>query len=239
MKYKVGDRVRIKSIKWYNENKDEYGYVFSHGIFFIPRMSIFCSCIMTINAIDTVNDNNIYYVEENACVWTEDMFEEFTDYKENMDYIEITLNDKNYIIDVKKAIELGVVKETYTRCKSWEEFKNKYLKKQGFFYNECDMSIALTNNPTKVSEQLTENEAIAIKAFSRLLKLRRDWVGNWDPDWSSLEYKHKYCIIIRNNNITIGPFCDVQHPFSFPTEGMAIEFLECFRNLFEQCKNLI
>ena len=27
LKYKIGDRVRIKSIDWYNENKDKNGYI--------------------------------------------------------------------------------------------------------------------------------------------------------------------------------------------------------------------
>lgn len=76
MKYKIGDKVRVKSLEWYNDNKDEYGYIFSHGIYFVPRMTMFCGCVMTINKIDNGSDNIIYYVKENACVWTEDMFED-------------------------------------------------------------------------------------------------------------------------------------------------------------------
>jgi hypothetical protein len=77
MKYNIGDKVRVKSLEWYNANKDEYGYIKYSGIFFVPRMTIFCGCVMTISAIDNSNDNNIYYVEENASVWTEDMFEDY------------------------------------------------------------------------------------------------------------------------------------------------------------------
>lgn len=28
-KYKIGDKVRIKSIEWYNQNKDSFGLVLS------------------------------------------------------------------------------------------------------------------------------------------------------------------------------------------------------------------
>ena len=265
MKYKVGDKVRVKSLEWYNNNTSNADFIYcANFIPFTQRMSIWCGCVMTIKSIQS---NNIYLVEENLYAWTEDMFEGLADYKENVtitlngkdynienhfvwtedmfeglaDYKEnvtITLNGKDYNIDVEKAKELGVLKEKDLRCKSWEEFKKKYLKKQGYFYDECDMCIALTNNPTKVSEQLTENEAIAIKAFSKLLKLRRDWIGDWDPDWCN-GGRIKFCIDIYKNDFCVTSLSNYSKTFSFPTEEMAIEFLKHFRDLFEQCKMLI
>lgn len=235
MKYNIGDKVRVKSLEWYNNNTSNADFICcANHIPFTQSMSIFCGCVMTIKSIQS---DNIYSVEENIYAWTEDMFEGLADCKENVT-ITLTLNGKDYNIDVEKAIELGVLNEKDTRCKSWEEFKKKYLKKQGFFYDECDMCIALTNNPTKVSEQLTEKEAIAIKAFSKLLKLRRDWIGDWNPDWSNSSVR-KYYIYFRPNKFYVDYHYDYSRAFSFPTKEMATEFLDYFKDLFEQCKNLI
>lgn len=76
MKYKVGDKVKVKSLKWYNENKDKKGYVnHSDTIFFEPNMSKFCGSIFTIKNIDI--DLESYDVEEeNEYYWTDDMFED-------------------------------------------------------------------------------------------------------------------------------------------------------------------
>lgn len=125
MKYKVGDKVKVKSIKWYNENKSDDGFIFCRSRFFNPDMSTFCSCILTIKSINS----NFIHVEENIFDWTEDMFEGLADYKEN---VTITLNGKDYNIDVEKGKELGVLKEKDTRCKSWEEFIKKYLNMYGY-----------------------------------------------------------------------------------------------------------
>lgn len=156
-----------------------------------------------------------------------------------MDKITITLDGKEYQLDIQKGKELGILEEKDSRCKSWEEFKKKYLKKQGFFYDECNMSVAFTDNPTKVSEQLTENEAIAIKAFSKLLKLRRDWIGDWNPDWSKTVGERKYGIEVYQNEFFVDSFQQYSNTFTFPTKEMAVEFLETFKNLFEDCKILI
>jgi hypothetical protein len=52
MHYKTGDKVKIKSLDWYNENKDEVGGVYgdSYAIF-IQTMTKFCGQIVTISEV--------------------------------------------------------------------------------------------------------------------------------------------------------------------------------------------
>ena len=150
---------------------------------------------------------------------------------------EIIINGVEYNLDLEKAKEFGVLKEKDQRCKSWEEFKNKYQNKQGLFYDVDNMWIEVVNNPITTTEQLTKNEAIAIKAFSKLLKLRRDWIGDWEPDWTRNIEKHS--IVCENNIVDVMLSGYITHPFSFPTKKMAKEFLKCFKDLFNQCKNIM
>ena len=44
MKYKVGDKVRVKSLDWYNQNKDSDGDIYLNDFekSFIKEMSAFC-----------------------------------------------------------------------------------------------------------------------------------------------------------------------------------------------------
>ena len=155
-----------------------------------------------------------------------------------MSEITIILDDKEYQIDIQKGVELGILKEKDLRCKSWEDFRKKYKSAKGFHYDGINNEMLSNHNPCAANEQLTENEAIAINAFSKLLKLRRDWIGTWEPDWSDGSVR-KYYIYFRPNKFYIDYHYDYSRNFSFPTKEMANEFLECFRNLFEDCKYLI
>jgi HEPN domain-containing protein len=154
-----------------------------------------------------------------------------------MNEINVILEGKEYQIDIQKAKELGVIKEKDQRCKSWKEYCNKYLHKEGFYYDDVNENILSVDYPCAANEQLTKEEAVAISAFSKLLKLRRDWIGDWNPNWNI--YKIKYCITYLSDHLCISYWESYHHPFSFPTEEMAEEFLKCFKDLFEQCKNLI
>ena len=74
MKYKVGDKVRIKSIDWYNENKDEHGNVdINCDFIFYAGRSKHCGKVFTIDMVF----NNCYSVKEDnhEYYWADEMIE--------------------------------------------------------------------------------------------------------------------------------------------------------------------
>ena len=149
----------------------------------------------------------------------------------------LTLNGKEYLLDIEQAMKLGLLKEKDSRVRSWEEFKEKYCYKHSYYY---DVSEGITRRTSTVciGDQLTPPEAIAIAAFSKLLRLRRDWVGEWEPDWNK-PYDDKFIIYGYKNEIRICNSTITSASLSFPSDQLAQEFLETFRNLIEEAKILI
>ena len=73
MKYKVGDKVRVKSLEWYNENKNKWGSVACFAdVSFVPAMAKLCNCMVTIERVNTYT----YKIKESKHKWTDDMFED-------------------------------------------------------------------------------------------------------------------------------------------------------------------
>ena len=76
MEYKVGDKVKVKSLDWYNANKNSEGVVNFHNLlFFDELMSEFCGKVVTIDAY--IPRGNYYDIKEDGKVnlWSDDMFE--------------------------------------------------------------------------------------------------------------------------------------------------------------------
>lgn len=150
----------------------------------------------------------------------------------------ITLEGKEYQLDIEQAKKLNLLKEKDNKVRSWEEFNTKY--KSNIAYGFVDL-LGLEKFPGKISStrnQLTPHEAKALAAFSKLLKLRRDWVGEWEPDWENGEQK-KYVIECIGWGIRIYIQGTYRRNLSFPTKQMAYEFLETFRELINEAKILI
>ena len=61
MKYKIGDRVRIKSLDWYNENKDRIDEVTCGNTKFIPAMVKYCEGIVTISFL--LHTLKVYHIK--------------------------------------------------------------------------------------------------------------------------------------------------------------------------------
>ena len=151
---------------------------------------------------------------------------------------EVTINGVEYNLDLEKAKELGVLKEKDTKCKSWEDFIEKYAYKTGFYFDEANGNIDTTVNPIAFDEQLTEEETNAMVAFSKLLKLRRDWIGDWNPDWTD-NYQKKWIINFYQDEINLTNGTNVHFVLVFPTKEMRDAFYENFKDLIKKCKKLL
>lgn len=109
-KFKIGDRVRVKSLKWYNEKKDSIGHI-PIGQVFTDAMSKYCGSILTIKEIF----EDIYIVNENTKNWQDWMLEdeavteekqEFEQLKQkNMETKEMTLKEaQEYVKNTKYIV---------------------------------------------------------------------------------------------------------------------------------------
>lgn len=99
MRYKRGDRVKIKSLDWYNENKDQHGRVACGYHLFTEDMSKFCGCTMIVCHISNLG---VMTMGGSASYWTDEMIEGLADV-EPQDKM-ISLNKacevlKNIIVD--------------------------------------------------------------------------------------------------------------------------------------------
>lgn len=78
MQYKKGDKVQVKSLDWYNANKNSEGTIIFHDFrIFDDSMSEFCGKVVTIVAYNP--RGNYYDIEEDGKVnfWCGEMFEGF------------------------------------------------------------------------------------------------------------------------------------------------------------------
>ena len=150
----------------------------------------------------------------------------------------LTLNGKEYLLDIEQATKLGLLKEKNSRVRSWDEFKEKYRSGSGYFYEPHGEKTLKTSSPISIGDQLTPHEAKAIAALSKLLRLRRDWIGEWEPDWSNTNVGHGI-IWVNKNKVKANTSYTTAFPLSFPDYKMAKEFLETFQDLIEEAKTLI
>lgn len=78
--YKPGDKVRIKSLDWYNANKNSEGTIIFNGFrIFDEDMSKFCGKVVT---IESYNSRWYYYdikEDEKVYFWFDEMIEGFAD----------------------------------------------------------------------------------------------------------------------------------------------------------------
>ena len=118
MRYKRGDRVKIKSLDWYNENKDQHGRVACGYHVFTEEMSKFCGYTMIV-----CNRTNlgVMTMGGSASYWTDEMIEGIADdlQEDKM----VSLNK------VEKYLRENIILYVYaTNLDQREEWFNNFIK---------------------------------------------------------------------------------------------------------------
>ena len=149
---------------------------------------------------------------------------------------------KGYVIDKENSTDNNIVLKLSKSIKSktWEDYCKKMEGKNSYYLEVSDYICKSSQfGPVPVvSEFENYKDAEVFAAFSKLLKLRKDWIGDWKPDWTNGS-KIKYVIFTENNEICVGTHLHISNSMSFPTEEMRDEFFDCFKNLLEEAKTLL
>lgn len=233
MKYKVGDKVKIRSLDWYNANKTEGGEVYLENIVFLQLMSKYCGKVATI----THDFRYGYYLDIDIGYyhWTDEMFEENINDMETKEIIipqgwEIDKVEDNKIILKESKKELPKTwEECITKIKDLEYIDTKSNIEEVHF-NVGAASNHINDIPVGLGKPML--------ALMQLLVCREVYRQGWKPDWTSAN-ENKYCIVNVHNKINIYLNVAFNQVLSFQSEEIRDEFLENFRDLIEEAKELI
>lgn len=156
----------------------------------------------------------------------------------------ITFNiPKGYVIDKENSTDTNIVLKLTesSKPKTWEEHCEKMKGKNSYYINNAVYEGVISSKfraEPMISEFEDKEDAEAFAALSKLLKLRKDWVGEWQPDWTDMN-QLKYTIVNQGNRVVV---CVNDHScrsLSFPTKEMRDAFFEYFKDFLEQAKTLI
>lgn len=165
---------------------------------------------------------------------------------------------KSIVIDIPDGMCIDESKSTFEKIvfkkkenakpRSWEEYYKQQIanKKCGYYIDDVNCSsavvvwdnYAVADNWRNVlpSKELTK----AFLAMMQLMSLRQAWIGNWQPDWNDHTQLKAAIRCKDRSEFLVIAFKDLaSRPLSFPTEEMAEEFMNCFKDLLEIAKPLI
>lgn len=145
---------------------------------------------------------------------------------------ELIKDGDTYIVKEKKQAPPRSWREF---CKNYPRTKNEYF----IGYNSSIDKILGTSIPRDAEQDknicASKEEAKAFLALMQLRQLRKSWVGDWEPSGDGY-----YAIVYDiTDELIVGSHEWLNKSLSFPTKGMAEDFLNCFRDLCETAKILL
>ena len=149
---------------------------------------------------------------------------------------------EGFEIDKEQSNDLQTVlsKIEDKKVRSWEEYCKKMKCKDSYYFDELLNKIIFDHFYYEpfLSEFEDKEDVEALVAFCKLRKMRKQWIGEWKPDWKNKK-QWKFSIISDTDKIEKGIGRTLSRSLSFPTEEMRDEFIETFKDLLEIAKPLL
>ena len=135
----------------------------------------------------------------------------------------------------KRALDYREWYNSNNKPMSWEEYceQNPLDGSECWIDVDCEIqdSAGVGDRKAATSANIMSKELCeAFVAYMKLIQLRNAWVG---------DAKTHYKITIAYGNLFISDVLDFSTGLSFPTQEMAYEFLNAFKNLLETAKPLL
>ena len=243
MKFKVGDRVRIKSLDWYNKS-ERNGNVYLIGWFnFIKPMADFCGKIVTIKEVQSpynyriFEDGGIHY-------YTDEMIEGLVEEETKPKY-EDEVNGEYYSAPKYLVRPNGYqfVDENGNVINATKIVLEKKKPKYPKTYEECEKVL-------RYDSHRLDNMGVTVRGYKwelirafQILLICRDayWkiAGDWKPKFNSDCLTPKYIMTVDNDRLIKSWTSQKQYILAFPTEEMRDAFYENFKSEIEICKELL
>ena len=154
---------------------------------------------------------------------------------------------KTVIIGIPDNTEIirdgDVYKLSPIKPKTWEEFcKSLPVFGEFFISSNSEIDTAYKSN-RRINEDrnLLESKegAEAILALIQLIRLRKAWVGEWDPEKTGTSIHYIQSTVDGRLTISFVSRYMYRHTLTFPSESIAKQFMECFRDLLNKAERFL
>lgn len=254
MRYKVGDKVRIKNLDWYYENRDKIDQIDCGNVCFVRNMATLCGKIVTISSILPMLE--VYRIKEDdgEFNWTDEMFEGLVE-EETYDFLKVdksnlpSLNDFMDMLNNEIKLPDGYIfkDENGNIINATKIVMEKKEKKYPKTYEECAEVLSnravfrnFRNNLGHKGEILYTLQKLLVcrDAYWKIAGEEMGLGKPWAPNWKDVSLK--YVILYDNGEIRVDTWNYIANRIlSFPTEEIRDAFYDNFKKEIEICKELL
>lgn len=219
-----GDSITIKSMEW-SEDCETMVYDFKDSVIVLAAEDL-----LKYNAVET-KSLTVSLKDDKAIGNSIDSVQ----FIQSGKIVAVRFNTQNYENEVELQLDDY---EIEIRDGKTYAVRKKY--KYPTTYEECFNEHTTQNTLSLLADKTDAlyNLLICCRAYWKIAGEQMGLGKPWEPDWSN-DDETKFCIYTTQNIISLDIFGVDNRILAFPTEEMRDAFYENFKDLIEQCKELL